>query len=117
MDRQEQQQRQQDGAERIDVLGRVQAQTSRVRGGRVAEILGDVAMGGFVQGNCKKNGYQIDRDGPDDRGGIVIIHGRDSTRAAKSFTLPSSNGRFTSRTWRRRRGLGGSARRPARSGR
>nr|GEU28413.1 hypothetical protein [Tanacetum cinerariifolium] len=65
-------QRQQDGAEQVDMARGIDAQAAHVGGRGVAEIAGHIAVGRLVQGNCKKNGNGVDRDGLDD---AVDVHG------------------------------------------
>jgi hypothetical protein len=53
---QAQDQRQQNGAEGVNVTDRIEAEAAFIGGGGVAKVAGDISVCGFVQGNCKRTG-------------------------------------------------------------
>ena len=66
--RQEQQaDRDQHRADRIDVLQRIQRDAAQHPGGLVAEDPGDVAVGGFVQRDREDHRHRLERDGREQR--------------------------------------------------
>lgn len=60
--RQQQNARQDQGTEGIDVFQRVEADPPKLPGGVVAEVVGDEAVGGLVEGNGNDEREHPDRD-------------------------------------------------------
>ena len=61
--RQQQHARQNHGAERIDMLDRIEADPAKLPGGIVAEPVGHKGVRGLVEGDGDEEGEHPDRDG------------------------------------------------------
>ena len=59
--RQQQQARQNHGAERVDMLERIEADPAKLLGGVVAEPVGDKRVGGLVEGDGDEERQDPDR--------------------------------------------------------